>query len=317
MTGGTDRPTNILTGISGWHRLEDFYPPRTRQPDMLSYYAEHFSLVEVATTFQGIPTEERVREWADSVPDGFLFDVLAFGGLTLHQRRPGTTASTAIQSWSEIAVEPPDMIFDEFASAIAPLSAAGKLGVVMLQFPPWFVSGRESIEYLTRCRERLSGLPLAVEFRSASWFLPASRLEDTLDHLIDLEIALSLSDFPPDRDTPPFHPAVTLTEVAPVRLHGRKKGSWEKIAPTATAIAEFSYGEAELGELAGPVAELAAEADRVHVIFNVQPASAAVRAATDFREMVGGGTADGRPFPAVRGHDPVQPDRRMGTDGIG
>ncbi len=290
MTGGTDNPTKILTGISGWHRLEGFYPPRTRQPDMLSYYAEHFSLVEVATTFQGIPAEDRVREWADSVPDGFIFDVLAFGGLTLHQRRPGTMATAAIQSWSEIAVEPPDVIFDEFGSAIAPLAAAGKLGVIMLQFPPWFDSGRESLEYLARCRERLSGLPLAVEFRSASWFLPASRLEDTLDHLIDLEIALSLSDFPPDRDAPPLHPTVTFTDVAPVRLHGRKEGSWEKIAPTATTIAEFGYGSIELGDLVGPVAELAAEADRVHVIFNVQPSSAAIRAATEFPGMVGGGT---------------------------
>ncbi len=292
MAGGTDDPSSILTGTSGWHRLEGFYPPRTRQPDMLSYYAEHFSLVEVATTFQGIPGQERVREWADSVPDDFMFDVLAFGGLTLHQRRPGVAASTAGQKWLEVAVEPPDVIFDEFVSALAPLATAGKLGIVMLQFPPWFESGRESFEYLARCRERLPDLPLGVEFRSASWFQPASRLEDTLDHLIDLEIALSLSDFPPDRDTPPFCPGVTVTDVAPVRLHGRREGSWEKIAPTATAIAEFTYGTVELGELAGPVAELAAEADQVHVIFNVQPSTEAIRAAIDFPKMVDSGTDD-------------------------
>ena len=121
-------PSSILTGTSGWHRLEGFYPPRTRQPDMLSYYAEHFSLVEVATTFQGIPGQERVREWADSVPDDFMFDVLAFGGLTLHQRRPGVAASTAGQKWLEVAVEPPDVIFDEFVSAPRPAGDRGQAG---------------------------------------------------------------------------------------------------------------------------------------------------------------------------------------------
>ena len=290
MNGGSGNVPKVLTGTSGWHRLEGFYPPRTRQPDMLPYYAEHFSLVEVATTFQGIPSEERVGEWANSVPEGFTFDVLAFGGLTLHQRRPGAAATTAGQKWSEIAVEPPDVIFDEFVSAIAPLASAGKLGLIMLQFPPWFDFGREGIDYLERCRDRLQDLPLGVEFRSASWFLPASRLDETLDHLIDLEMALSLSDFPLDRDAPPLCPSVTLTEVAPVRLHGRTEGSWEKIAPTAMTIAEFSYGTAELGELVGPVGELAAEADQVHVIFNVQPSGEATRAAAEFSEMVTGDT---------------------------
>ena len=277
----SDLGKRVLIGTSGWHRLEGFYPPRTRQSDMLPYYAEHFSLVEIATTFQGIPGEDRVQEWAGSVPDGFQFDVLAFGGLTLHQRRPGLTAPVAGLPWPEVAVEPPDVIFDEFVAAISPLTAAGKLGVLTLQFPPWFDAGPESFRYLQRCRERLPGPRLGVEFRHPSWFLPESRLEDTLDHLIDLEIALSFSDFPPARNAPLAYPHVTLAEVAPVRLHGRGgEGEWDRIADTAATVAEYQYSDSDLAALASPVVELAGEADQVHVIFNVLPSDKAVEGAT-------------------------------------
>ena len=276
----------VLTGISGWHRLEGFYPPRTRPSDMLGYYAEHFSVVEIATTFQGIPGEERVKEWADSVPSGFVFDVLAFGGLTLHQTRPGVPTNNASHTWLELAVEPPDVIFDEFASAIGPLIAVDKLGIVLLQFPPWFGFGREGFDYLARCRNLLSGIPLGVELRNPSWFFPGQRLEETLDHLIDLEIALSVADFPEEREVPPFLPSVTMTDVVPVRLHGRLEGSWHKIGATATTIAQFTYGEEELSKLISPVTALAAEADQVHAIFNVQPSAGAIRAATEFQLMM-------------------------------
>lgn len=276
----------VLTGTSGWHRLEGFYPPRTRPSDMLGYYAEHFSVVEIATTFQGIPREERVKEWANSVPSGFVFDVLAFGGLTLHQTRPGVPTNNASHTWLELAVEPPDVLFDEFASAISPLIAADKLGIVLLQFPPWFDFGREGFDYLERCRNLLSGIPLGVELRNPSWFFPGPRLEETLDRLIDLEIALSVADFPQERAVPPFLPNVTMSDVVPVRLHGRLEDSWPKIGGTAITIAQFTYGEEELSELIRPVTALAAEADQVHAIFNVQPSAEAIRAATEFQLMM-------------------------------
>ena len=281
-----DLAKQILIGTSGWHRLEGFYPPRTRQPDMLPFYAEHFPVVEVATTFQGIPGEDRVREWAEAVPDGFVFDVLAFGGLTLHQRRPGQAAPLPGMPWSEVAVEPPDVIFEEFVAAIAPLSAAGKLGLLMLQFPPWFDWGPDSFRYLERCRARLPGLPLGVEFRHLSWFLPDARLEETLDHLIDLEIALSASDFPPAREAPLLQSQVSLSEVAPVRLHGRKEGEWDRIADTAATLAEYPYSESDLAALASLALKLSGEADRVHVIFNVLPSESAVAGARTLGELL-------------------------------
>ena len=107
-----------------------------------------------------------------------------------------------------------------------------------------------------------------------------------MDRLIDLEIALSVADFPQERAVPPFLPNVTMSDVVPVRLHGRLEDSWPKIGGTAITIAQFTYGEEELSELIRPVTALAAEADQVHAIFNVQPSAEAIRAATEFQLMM-------------------------------
>lgn len=278
---------NLKVGMSGWHRLEGFYPPRTRQPAMLPYYATQFSFVEVTTTFQGIPNPERVREWAASVPAGFSFDVLAFGGLTLHQRRPGDAATTVNRSWTEVAVEPPPVLFEDFDAAIAPLRDAGHLGLVILQFPPWFESGPAGFDYLSRCREHLRAYRLGAEFRHSSWLQPAARLESTLDRLIDLEIALTVSDFPSDaKEAPAPCGQVTFADIVPVRLHGRAKESWPKLAADGAFVAEYPYSESDLAELARIVQAVGKDADEVHVAFDVLPSAGAVEAARRLVDVI-------------------------------
>jgi uncharacterized protein YecE (DUF72 family) len=52
------------------------------------------------------------------------------------------------------------MAFQMFWSAMAPLREAGKLGLVALQFPPYFVAKPNNFDYLAilpnACRERRS-----------------------------------------------------------------------------------------------------------------------------------------------------------------
>jgi len=61
-------------------------------------------------------------------------------------------------------------LWQRFRSGLEPLRRSGKLGVVLLQFAPWFVFGRESFEHILHCADMLEGFPLAVEFRNKSWF---------------------------------------------------------------------------------------------------------------------------------------------------
>ncbi|MCY4108837.1 MAG: DUF72 domain-containing protein [Chloroflexi bacterium] len=278
---------SLKVGLCGWRRLQDFYPPRTRPADMLAYYSKHFPLVEISTTFQGIPSSDRVREWATSVEPGFTFDVVAFGGLTLHQLRPGASPGSAKSSWTDLAVEPPEVIFDAFAESISPLAENDLLGLLILQFPPWFEAGESGLDYLARCRSEFDGMRLAVEFRNESWIEPADRLETTLERLIDLEIALSASDFPDAGDLAPELAAhVSVAEFGSMRLHGRAAGAWDRVGPGGDYAAEYSYSDDDLNALVPVLQSLDAEVDELHVSFNVAPADGAVESSKRLLELI-------------------------------
>ena len=277
----------LKVGLCGWSRLQSFYPPRTRAADMLAYYSRHFPLVEISTTFRGIPNAGRVREWAESVEPGFTFDVVAFGGLTLHQLRPGTSTGDAKLSWTDIAVEPPEVLFDEFKESISPLMEADSLGLLILQFPPWFEAGGPGLDYLSRCRSEFDGMRLAVEFRNETWLEPAGRLETTLERLIDLEIALVASEFPDSGDSAPQIAAhVSVAEVGSVRLHGRTPGVWDRVGPGGDYAAEYSYSDDDLAALVSILQSLDAEVDELHVSFNVAPADGAVESSKRLLELI-------------------------------
>ena len=160
---------------------------------MLGLYANHASVVEAENFFSGIPKPDRITEWVVQSPEDFKFDVVAFGGLTLYQRRPGA-ADRGVKSWREVAVEPPDVLFEDLCASVQPLKDARRLGAIILQFPPWFEAGPEAHEYLARVREQLEGFPLAVEFRHPTWGVPVNR-DSTMDVLIELELGVVISDF--------------------------------------------------------------------------------------------------------------------------
>ena len=273
-------------GIRGWQRLEDFYPPRVKPAEMLGHYADAADVVETPNTFNGIPKPERLAEWAEQAPAGFLFDVIAFGGLTLHQRRPGDTGPVGRRSWQEVSVVPPDVLFDDFAQALAPLAEAGKLGCVVLQFPSWFGAGDEAREYLGHVNGLLPNLPLAAEFRHPSWDVP-SQQDATLECLIDLEMALVVADFPPDRpEAGPPTVAVTTDRLSVVRLHGRNGDAWPRTEANPIESAAHTYSDAELAPWVPRVRELSEEAAEVHVLVGTTPYAEALDAANRLKTAI-------------------------------
>tara|TARA_Y100000590_G_scaffold389513_1_gene464587 strand:- start:850 stop:1725 length:876 start_codon:yes stop_codon:yes gene_type:complete len=275
----------IGIGFAGWQKMEGFYPPRTRVSEMLSVYAEQFDVVEVRSTFQGIPSVARVSEWAESVPGGFRFHVIAFGGLTLHQLRPGQSESLS-KSWVDVAVSPPDDIFSEFINAMAPLIDSNKLGSVILQFPPWFESSMESIAYLARCRDLMRGVPLGVELRNNSWFTPSSRLDHTLDRLIDYEMGIVVADLVIGDGSTLDVPKEITSEIGLIRLHGRLTEDWKRIGSNAAVTAHYEYREDELWELAGIIGSLGEYAEKVDVLFGVDASENAISVANRLIEIV-------------------------------
>jgi uncharacterized protein YecE (DUF72 family) len=57
--------------VVGWETA--FYPPRTKEPDYLAFYASRFNSVEIDSTFYRIPTAKTVQQWRERTPEGFVF----------------------------------------------------------------------------------------------------------------------------------------------------------------------------------------------------------------------------------------------------
>jgi len=272
-------------GTRGWQRLKEVYPPRTRPNQMLGVYAEHATVVEAENVFSGIPKPERVQEWVDQTPDGFKFDVVAFGGLTLYQRRPGTDPRRK-KSWTEIAVEPPGVLFEDLQESMEPLRAADRLGAVILQFPPWFEAGNAGRDYLGRVREGLSDLPLAVEFRHPTWQVPVNE-ESTLETLIELEMGTVVADLPSETDEwyPPFD-MTTVDDLAIVRLHGQNAEGWARTVQSPVEAVAYSYEDSDLATWVARIRSLSLEAAEVHVLVDTAPPDAALASAKALAEAV-------------------------------
>jgi uncharacterized protein YecE (DUF72 family) len=277
--------TRILVGSCSWTdptliACGRFYPPGVTSAEArLRYYAEQFDIVEVDSTYYAPPSARNSELWAARTPDHFVFNVKAFGLLTHHpavvERLPewlrGTLPEQARGRRNAYAKDLPaevmDKVWELHREALEPLAAAGKLGAVLFQFPPWFVRSRENREYLLRLADRLPGWPLAVEFRGGGWMDDDSAAA-TFRLLEEAGLAYVAVDEPQGfpNSTPPV--AAATAPLAMVRLHGRNAGTWESRTGAASDRFKYLYSDAELEEWVPRVRELAAQSRAVHVLFN-------------------------------------------------
>src|SRR5438045_1309714 len=197
----------ILVGTASWTdnsllKSGGFYPPEVNTPeDRLRYYASLFPLVEVDSSYYAMPTARNARLWAERTPERFTFDVKAFRLFTTHQTPPEALPKD-IQStlpplnhrkrnyyYHDVPPEARDELWARFRQALAPLSEAGKLGLLLFQFPPWFTPEAPSRKHLEEVRHRLADYRVAIEFRNARW-MRADQVERTLAALRDQQLAL-------------------------------------------------------------------------------------------------------------------------------
>ncbi|MBI1817299.1 MAG: DUF72 domain-containing protein [Deltaproteobacteria bacterium] len=271
-----------------------FYPPDvTSAEDRLRFYAAQFDTVEVDATYYALLAERNATLWAERTPSDFTFHVKAFALLTTHaadtKRLP--RAIKALLSPAELAQprltrprdEVRDLAFDMFTRALEPLRAAGKLGQMVFQFPPWFTATRKNADYIEHCRARLPDDALAIEFRHASWLAP-TRQERTLDFLRDHGLTYVIVDEPQVANSVP--PVCALTsDVGYVRFHGRNKEAWQQKGISAAERYKYLYAERELAEWTGRLRDLKG-ARAVHAVFNNCYANFGVMNATTMKQML-------------------------------
>jgi uncharacterized protein YecE (DUF72 family) len=153
-------------------------------------------------------------------------------------------------------------VFRRFLAALEPLRKAGRLGGILMQFPPYVVPKPMSYEYLEWARDQLAGHEMLVEFRHKAWF------EDPAEPLAFLEqhgMTYVTVDAP--HDVIPLVVART-SGTAYVRFHGRNRGTWFKRTGSTAERFDYLYSPEELREWAGSLRGLASEADVVYAMFN-------------------------------------------------
>jgi len=253
-----------------------FYPADAKTAEArLRYYAAHFDTVEVDSSYYAMPAERNSRLWADRTPAGFTFHMKAHAMLTGHPTRiqsiPQVLRTELPRQFKEKTTAnafPKEIVeaaFDMFAAALIPLRAAGKLGFVLLQFPPWFVPSPRSYAWLELAREKLARHQVAVEFRNRRWFTAAEK-EEALDFLRDQGLSFVSVDAPwVDGWEGPID--VTGPE-AYVRLHGRNRQNWFKKGIDTVQRYRYLYSEAEINAWAENVKHIADRTEQAFVLFN-------------------------------------------------
>lgn len=254
-----------------------WYPKGIRPGDRLAWYAEHFDTVEVDSTFYRLPVEEMVARWAERTPAGFVMHVKAFAMMTRHPVRleqlppdlregvPTDARGRVDRPSREFRAE----VFGRFHAALEPLRAAGKLGGILLQFPPYVVHKPVSFEYLEWAQDQLGGDEALVEFRHHSWLDDVHRA-DTLAFLEGRGMTHVVTDSPRIEGAKNMVPTVwaATSTNAYVRFHGRNAQTWNVRGGSAAERFNYLYEEEELRELAGPLHSVAEEVEQAFVFFN-------------------------------------------------
>jgi uncharacterized protein YecE (DUF72 family) len=271
----------ILVGTSSWTDKSliesgNFYPADVKSPEArLRFYAAQFTIVEVDSSYYAIPSDKTAKLWVERTPKDFVFNMKAFRLLTTHQTQPKVLPKHVRDSlpvdkktvyYKDLPNELLDAVWSEFRAVLQPLKKAGKLGVVLFQFPPWFLPHKQSLAHIDECMERMEGFRLAVEFRHPMWFEKGR--ERTLEFERERGIVNVIVDEPQGLKTSvPAVWEVTRPDVAMVRLHGRNHSTWErKGLKAASERFDYWYDEKELKDLAPKIKALAAK--DVHVLFN-------------------------------------------------
>jgi len=275
----------ILVGTCSWTeptliQSGRFYPDTAQSAESrLRYYASQFPIVEVDSAYYALPGERTSRLWVERTSHSFVFDVKSFRLFTQHptsltalprdlrEALPNSASEKGNVYERDVPQHLLDELWSRFEQALLPLDSAGKLGVVLFQFPPWFHAGHDQQKYIQSCKARLPQYRIAVEFRHGSWLSEANRGQ-TMDFLRHNDLAFVCVDEPQGfkSSIPPI--VQTTSDIALVRFHGRNRATWEKKEITAAERFNYLYTEDELKGWAKKVRQLASRARQVHVLFN-------------------------------------------------
>jgi uncharacterized protein YecE (DUF72 family) len=288
----------ILIGTASWSDpgfVERWYPKKLPAGERLAWYAQHFEMVEVNSTFYSVPDERMVRRWAANTPAGFTFDVKLHQLFSFHstaakflppglQKRAETDAKGKVNPTPALRAE----LMQMFLGAASILQREKKLGLFLLQLSPAFSPRKHQLKELEGMIEMLAGYRLAIEFRNRGWVV-AEQLQATMEFLKERQLIFVNVDTPAaDHFTivPSELNEVTNRQATYLRLHGRNPRAY-LTGKTVAARFDYDYTDDEIEEVTERVKDLSRKAGDVHVVFNNNNLDYAPRAALRLRKALG------------------------------
>lgn len=273
----TETPAKrVQIGLSGWGDHDDIFEKGTKSGEKLHEYSRRFPVVEIDSSFYGVPSPERMEKWSSQTPESFGFIVKAYQGMTGHAR-------------GKIPYPDTRTMFHSFRESVEVLLKEGKLRAVLFQYPPWFDCERRNVEILRRTREWMDGLPLALEFRHQSWFAGDMK-EKTLAFMKEEGWIHSICDEPQAGDgSVPTILRPTRDDAVLIRMHGRNIAGWQSTGqPNWREVRYlYRYNEEELGQWKEQISELLQEVREGWVIFNNNSGGDAAANAIQLMGMLG------------------------------
>jgi uncharacterized protein YecE (DUF72 family) len=295
--------SRILVGTASWSDpgfVEHWYPKKMPAGDRLAWYAQHFEMVEVNSTFYAVPDARMVERWCRSTPDGFTFDVKLHQLLSRHSTQakllpPALQRRAQVDPKGRVKLTPEieNAMIEQFRKSITILRDAGKLGALLLQLSPAFSPKTHNLNELDDLLGALGENQIAIELRNRNW-VEGDQLKSTLQFLRARSAAFVLVDAPAEKHftiMPPDLNEITTSQLAYLRLHGRDARAYTT-GKTVAARFNYDYSDEEIEEVAERARALTQDAKEVHVAFNNNALDYAPHAAARLRVALGQMVAD-------------------------
>ncbi|MDB6112180.1 MAG: hypothetical protein JWR69_3930 [Pedosphaera sp.] len=285
----------ILVGTASWTDpgfVADWYPKKVPASDRLRWYAEHFNLVEVNSSFYRIPVRRFVERWCEQTPAGFVFDMKLHRLLSRHstgpELLPKDLRSKAVVKGDRVELTPAleEAVIERFLQALEPFETSGKLGALLLQLSPSFRPRSNQLSELDHLLEFLKGHQVAIELRNRKWITDEQRPE-TEAWFKRHKVTFVMVDAPvdPHFTIMPRIDLVTNPKLAYLRAHGRNARGYIAGRSVAERFA-YDYSAKELEEMAQRAAEVLKHADQLHLIYNNNASNYAPKAATAMQNIL-------------------------------
>ena len=207
--------TNVGCGHWGKNYLHNFYPKGTK--DELAYYSTQFNSIELNASFYKNYEPEQYKKWYDRTEKNFKFFPKIYQGIS-HFRRLNNVED----------------YINNFLLSVAALE--NKLGTIFLQLREDFTTAK--FDLLKSFIENWPiDLPLAIEFRNATWYTDKVSHERIFDLCEKKDISIIFTDSAGRRDL--LHMRLSNSKPFIRFIGANHKSDYERIDDWAKRISKW------------------------------------------------------------------------------